>query len=282
MEIRNLRYFYMTAELGNFTRAADKLSVSQPALSSGIKNLERELKCLLLKRGKRVTLTAEGKKLKFYCDKLFLLLDEMEEDISLTAKGIKGMVKAGILESLLLSVFPEIIAKYANICPEVMLKFEKSETAIIEKDVLERNLDFGIISREPTSTKLEGKLLANYEHCLVCSNKDKDSLKQQVKTKPLYILGGWQEGAIKSQTDLFERFPKIKLRNPVNCVQMLREIVASGLGLAILPSYVVKKDIRIPEKYSQMVMRTHLIYRKNKIPNPTVDNFITNIISEFA
>jgi DNA-binding transcriptional LysR family regulator len=241
MDFRNLQYFYETARLGNFSKAAENLAVTQPALSMGIQNLERELKCQLFKRGRRLEITVQGERLRLHCEKLFALLAEMREDIALVDKGIKGVVIAGVLESVLLHVFPRIIADFAAACPDIVLKFEKSETQQIEQKRL--------------ATIAAGQ--------------------------SLFLLGNWQIEAVKNHTDLLGRFPEMNILHPVNCVAMLRQLVVSGLGMAILPDYVLGPDLRVLEKYDQLTMPVYLIRQRKRLANPIVDKFVDFIITHF-
>jgi len=282
MEIRNLQYFYETARLGNFSKAADNLAVTQPALSMGIQNLERELKCQLFKRGRRLEITAQGERLKLHCEKLFALLDEMREDIVLAGQGVKGVVHAGILESVLLHIFPRIIADFAATCPVIILKFEKAETQQIERRVVERQLDFGIISRVSTSKKLEETFLGSFAHSLVVSSANRQRLSTIAAKSNLFLLGNWQIEAVKNNTDLLKRFPEINILHPVNCVAMLRQLVVSGLGMAILPDYVLGNDLRVIEKYNQLTMPVYLIRLHKRPANPVVDKFVDFIVGYFS
>lgn len=279
MEIRNLQYFYETARLGNFSKAAEHLAVTQPALSMGINNLERELRCKLFKRGRKLAITPQGERLQMHCEKIFTQIAEMREDILLTNNGMRGVVKAGILVSILLHLFPSIVSDFSALSPDIVLKFEKYETQEIEQRVINRQLDFGIISRVSTSKKLEETCLGSWGHSLVVSADNKKSIKTLAGCKNLFLLGNWQTEAVKNNTDLFERFPELNILNPVNCVAMLRQLVVSGMGLAILPDYVIGNDLRVIESYSQLKMSAYLIRHKKRLPNPVVDKFADFIIA---
>lgn len=281
MEIRNLQYFYETARLGNFSKAAENLSVSQPALSMGIRNLERELQCQLFKRGHKLRITSQGEMLQLHCEKLFAQLTKIREDISLAGKGVRGVVYAGVLESVLLYVFPRIIADFAVSYPDIVLKFEKSETLQIEQQVIDRKLDFGIISRVTTSKKLEETLLGSCNHSLVTVASNRQCVTTLANQSKLFLLGNWQIEAVKNSTSLFERFPDMNILHPVNCVAMLRQLVVSGLGMAILPDYVIGDDLRVLENYKELTMPVYLIRHKKRLPNPVVDKFANFIISNF-
>jgi len=268
-----LKFFHACAEHRSFSRAAEKLSISQPALSQGIKALEKELKHKLFVRDRGICLTPQGERLFTHCERLFTLIENIKDDLASAGKGIKGVIKAGILESILLYVFPRIISEYSSGFPKVTFKFEKAETIPIEKAVLEERLHFGIISRPSSSKKLEDRKLAEYPHSLFVATDQKGPLEVLAKSLPLYLLGSWQAEALKHKTDLFVRFHNIKCLNPINCVAVVRQLVANGLGMAVLPSFVLGQDLRIVESYPDFRMGLYLIRKGRRRINALADHF---------
>lgn len=99
MDLRSLYYFTVVAQEQNFTRAAEKLNMSQPPLSNQIKNLEEELGSQLMIRGKRsVTLTEAGKLLYRRSAQLLDLAERTKSEIISMTEGLSGMLFLGIVE----------------------------------------------------------------------------------------------------------------------------------------------------------------------------------------
>jgi len=99
MELRTLRYFTVVAQELNITRAAEKLTMSQPPLSSQIKGLEEELGVQLFVRGKRrLKLTEEGALLLRRSQELLELADKTRLEISSLREGMSGKICLGIVE----------------------------------------------------------------------------------------------------------------------------------------------------------------------------------------
>ena len=91
MDIRQIRYFLTVAEEMNITKAAQKLNLSQPPLSRALMDLEEELGCQLMIRGKRqITLTPEGLALRRRGEQMLSLMDMTKNEISDMGKGISG------------------------------------------------------------------------------------------------------------------------------------------------------------------------------------------------
>ena len=99
MELRTLRYFVVTAQERNITRAAEKLTMSQPPLSNQIKGLEEELGVQLFIRGKRrLELTEEGSLLLRRAQELLELADKTKQEIASLREGMSGTICLGLVE----------------------------------------------------------------------------------------------------------------------------------------------------------------------------------------
>ena len=104
MKLRNLIYFIEIEKCGNMSKASEKLYVSQPALSKGMSELEKELGCqLFIRKASNIVLTEEGKRCLEYSKKIISLCNEMPEYIKQKeTKSLKvGYVIVGYLEYLL-------------------------------------------------------------------------------------------------------------------------------------------------------------------------------------
>ena len=102
MDLRQIRYFLTVAEERNITRAADRLHISQPPLSRALMDLEEELGCTLLIRGKRhVTLTAEGLALKRRGEQILALAEITKSEIMEQCPDISQVTVQRALADLL-------------------------------------------------------------------------------------------------------------------------------------------------------------------------------------
>ena len=120
MELRHLRYFAAVAETLNFTKAATRLRLAQPALSRQVSDLEDELGVDLLKRTSHgVTLTAEGKLFLEDAKKILQLVDESTLKVRALARGEVGELHVGYLPPYELEILPRALAEYQKTTPGV-------------------------------------------------------------------------------------------------------------------------------------------------------------------
>lgn len=122
MEIRQIRYFLTIQETGSFTKASEKLFVTQPTLSAAIKSLEEELGAKLLKRGRQVTLTPAGLRFR---DRAFAILAECNAAKSeLMATQDQKQIRIGILNTLNTPQVSQLLESYRTTYPEVQLHID--------------------------------------------------------------------------------------------------------------------------------------------------------------
>ena len=126
MELRHLHYFIAVAEELHFSRAAERLRISQPPLSQQIRGLEDELGVKLFERTKRqVHLTEAG---KVFLERSYLVLAQLEQAIEVTqqiGRGEVGRLAIGFVGSATYTVLPDILSVFREQFPAVELRLHR-------------------------------------------------------------------------------------------------------------------------------------------------------------
>src|SRR5919202_4669249 len=132
LELRHLRYFLAVAEELNFTRAAERLHVAQPALSAQIRQLETQLGCGLFERTTRkVELTPEGRVLAEDAREIIARADHAVARVGAAARGERGVLSIGFLLHGASETGTEILVRFGERFPEVEL--ESIDAATLEE-----------------------------------------------------------------------------------------------------------------------------------------------------
>ena len=121
MDLYQIRYFLTIAETGTFSRAAERLYVSQPSLSAGIKKLEQELGVMLFERGgRRTVLTAAG---RTFQQKASVIMTHYQEAIQ-ELKGFEddATLRIGVLSSMRVSLLAKLVSSFQQYHPQVTLE----------------------------------------------------------------------------------------------------------------------------------------------------------------
>ena len=147
--LSQLRAFERIVRLGSFHAAARELRLSQPSVSQRIRELESVLKTpLFVRRGPRVSLTAEGHALVEYADRVLGAAGEMVERFR-TRDPLKGMLRLGVNESFALVCLPEFLRRLEQRYPAIRTSVLVGDTGLVSSKLDAQELDIAIVS-EPT------------------------------------------------------------------------------------------------------------------------------------
>jgi DNA-binding transcriptional LysR family regulator len=145
-ELRLLRYWVAVAEERNITRAAERLHISQPALSAAIKQLEAQLGVALLDRSDRVLgVTPAGELLLDEGRGLLREADRVAEAVRAYARSAIGRLRLGMTPTARYGLGPELLAACSELAPGVMLYPAEDTTGALLRDVRRGHLDLAVV-----------------------------------------------------------------------------------------------------------------------------------------
>jgi LysR family transcriptional regulator, cyn operon transcriptional activator len=158
IEIRHLRYFLAVAETENFTRAAERLQISQPSISQQITQLERALRTPLFRRvGKRVFLTEAGSAFRKSAEVVLRKLDDACNSVSDIAGLLSGRVNLGVIPALHFAWIPPLLGEIANKHPGINIGVQELASSGVETEIEAGRFDlgFGLMTRKSPNIRYE-------------------------------------------------------------------------------------------------------------------------------
>lgn len=242
MDLKSLRYFVVVAEELNITRAAKILMMSQPPLSTQIKNLEQELHTTLFIRGRRnLKLTEEGKYLYQKAKDILSLSEKAEHDIQLMNKGISGTIPLGFVTGADSRFGASWIAGFLRDNPYVRFRLlsgssedliERMRSGLISMAVIASPYDEVLLNSFPIEAQKIGAFFQK-ERGFAWENSKKIALSDLLE-EPLILPGR------KAMSDLIRKwFRKYRSEPNIVCeVENRRDalaLVEQGVGIALLP-----------------------------------------------
>lgn len=145
VEIRHLRYFLAVAEAGSFSRAADRLGISQPSISQQIRDLESGLRVpLLQRRGRRILLTAAGVVFQEHARAILHQLENCFQDLGNEPVQLRGNLRVGVVPILNVPLIPHLLGLFANDHPGISTTVEEISSTEIETALEEGRMDVGL------------------------------------------------------------------------------------------------------------------------------------------
>ncbi|MGG3032340.1 LysR family transcriptional regulator [Bacillus stercoris] len=286
MELKQLEYFYAVCQELHFTRAAEKVGISQPSLSQQIKLLEYEIGTPLFDRiGKKTALTESGKLLLQYTRKIFYEVEQAKTSID----ELNGLQRGTILVGTLLTVEDYLITptllSFHQKYPGVKVSVFGLRTGDIHKQLIENKLDLGIVFLPMKGDELESISLSTEEMAFAVPEghplENQDMLDVEVlKTTPSILLP--QQYFIRNLIDEACKdlgfLPKPIFE--ITTMQSLINMVMKGVGVTILPKpyleYLNHPHIRIiPILKSNLSREIGVVYRKDKYLSAATHAFIS-------
>jgi DNA-binding transcriptional LysR family regulator len=275
MDFEQLRTFMEVSRLRSFSRAAEKLSVTQPAISAQIRSLENEVGARLFDReGGKVTFTAAGRVFEPFAEHVLQCHAHIGTTISELHRSPRGEIAISANEATSLYVLPSVFAQFKREYTRVSLKIVRADRAKTIESVLSREVDFGIVSLPVKDARLLIDVIHKDEVVLVAPNAHPLAAREQVTLPEIlqYPLLLPKQGRQRDQLDeLFRSHdaqPRIAME--VESSELLKRLVAAGLGMGFLPRAVVSADeraglLRILRVEGLRISRElALVYRKEK------------------
>jgi DNA-binding transcriptional LysR family regulator len=286
LDLAQLEIFLCIAEEKSFSRAAEKMLRTQPALSIAIKRLEEELGEPLFDRSsKSGTLTEAGRILLSYAQRMINMRDEAKDAISELRGMFRGRLTIGANESTSLYLLPKLLLEYRRRHPQIKIEVFRNISEKIPSEVLERNLDFGFLSYDPMHPSLQSLEVHRDELVLVVPPKHHLAGRKQVTVKDLgnehFVAHNVKTPA---RTRIFDFFAQH--RTPLNIsielatLETIKEFVKLDVGLAILPRLAVEEEIKsgelveVPVKGMKIEKTLRLVYRREQTLSHAAKSFL--------
>ena len=173
MDLRGLRYFSVVAEELNFTRAAQRLCMSQPPLSNQIKTLEEELGTpLFLRGGRTLQLTEAGKVLYRRAAQLLDLAERTQEEVSSLAMGLSGTLCLGSVAGLAPFLAARWLSGFREEYPLVRFEIVNGSSDDIIDQILRGHIELGLIAAPYDDEHLEGIPVGDEPWCAIMSERN--------------------------------------------------------------------------------------------------------------
>jgi len=287
MNIRTLSIFRTVCEEMNFTKAAQKLYMTQPAVSHAIKDLEEEKRIILFDRiGKKIYLTKTG---KIFLDKVIKILDLYEHlDNNFVISPEENPILVGSCITIGNFWLPNIIKKFKKNHRNTPVKVIIDSAAKIEQLLVDNKIDTALIEGMVKNQYLEKHLFSSYKLSVVCSSKHPFVHKNNITINEFLnenLILREKGSAIRDCVDNALSRKDIYI-NPnwtsINS-QAIIEAIIDNLGISVLPNILVKNQVKnnqlklLSIEKVKLQNNNYIVYHKDKVLSQIMIDFVKSI-----
>jgi DNA-binding transcriptional LysR family regulator len=283
--LNSLLVFHEVARHRSFSKAAEALFISQPAVTKHVKELERKVGLGLIQRRKGgFSLTEAGKILFKYSHRISSHLMEMENMLGSLQKDHRGLLKIGTTESYSRCLMPGLLSGFQAAHPSFKIALDVGNSDEIEKNLLVYKNDLGLIGLTRTSSKLEVipflkeplVLIVSPEHPLARQNLV--SLRE-LEEYPFIIRA---KGSTTRRI-ILQAFKDLDIRPSLlieaGSSEFIKQWVSEGKGVSVIVKRIVEDEekrgiIKTVPLLEKLFLEVALLYLKEEKSNPAVKTFV--------
>ncbi len=267
MDFAQLHVFLTVARERSFSRAAEKLYRTQPAVSIAIRKLEETIGQPLFLRGARhAKLTDAGELLSEYAERMLNLRDEIGKGMEDLSGLRRGRLSLGVNESSIHALLPAL-ARYRRLYPEVDIAVHRTFSRDIPREVLNYRLDLGVVSYMPQEAQLSAAEIFRDELAFVVYPRHRLARRRSVDLAELgresFIAHIVESPYRRRVIQLFERHQvPLQMRVELPTIESIKRFVQMEMGVAIVPRMCVRWEVDggalVELKIRQLKLPRHL------------------------
>lgn len=297
MEFRQLESFCAVVRYQSFTKAAEKLYISQPTISTHIRMLEQEFNSrLIIRTTKNIEITPHGKELFAYAQKIFTLKNDL---IQKWSEENKKIIRIGASTIPADYILPEVLPLLCQKYPDIQLHIHQNDSGNILQSILNGKFTIGMVGMKSFEKELDFvpffhdeivMITPKQENFLHFSQKafNQDDLISLLK-KETIILREQGSGSKKRLESYFEQInlseKSLNIIARLNDQESIKKLVASGLGISFISAKAITDadnllTIKLPE--NNLTRSLYFAYHKDYILKEHILSFIKFVQKFYA
>lgn len=252
MQDTRIKVFYEVAKTLSFTKAANALFISQPAVTKHIQALENEFGLqLFIRKGNKIYLTSAGKDLFEYAEQVEKLQQNLNDRFNLYRDEKIGELKIGASTTIAQYVLPSILATFKSKYPQINIYLTTGNSEQIANNLIKNEIDFGLVEGRVKNRDLKYEIFLQDELTLVTSSKNKSIAANEITIEQLKKLPLVLRERGSGTLEVFEyelKKHKIKL-NDLNIVMYLgsteaiKNYIENSNAFGVISIQAIKKNL---------------------------------------
>jgi DNA-binding transcriptional LysR family regulator len=254
MADRRLQVFYSVAKQLSFTKAAEQLFMTQPAVTFQVKQLEEHFNSRLFERSHgKIALTPAGKLALEYAERILALSEEMDTRIGELTGTMSGPMLLGASLTIGEFILPRILGEFKVEHPQVQAHMTVANSETIENRVAEHVLDLGLIESPSHLPGLRTQVCCDDELLMICAPghhlaKRRSVTPQQIISEP-YVSretgSGTREFADNYFRDCKVSPDDLNIVMELGSLEAIKGVIETGMGISILSRATIAKELKL-------------------------------------
>ena len=286
--LHQLTVFLKIVEYQSVTKAAEKLFLTQPAVSLQLKKLQDQFDIPLTEViGRQLFVTEFGKEIARRSERIL----QETEGIKFIVDQHKGLLSGSIKISVVSTgkyVIPYFLKSFMDAYPGVEIKIDVSNKGKVIESLVQNECDFALVSVLPDGLTVETLELMQNQLFLVGSSRNKDEIRKPKDLEKVTLLFREEGSATRNAMQQFLSNKNIKVSKSMELVsnEAVKQAVNAGLGYSIVPligskTYLSNESIRIhPLKGLPIITKWNLIHNKGKQLTPAQSQLLNHIAAQ--
>ncbi len=288
MADRRLQVFHAVARLLSFTRAAENLQMTQPAVTFQIKQLEDQLNVRLFDRShNRINLTEAGRLAFDYAGRIFGLYGEMENSIREVTGEVSGVLRIAVGNSAAQYMLTPILSAFGQQFPAVQIRLDVGSVAQVISMVENSFADVGIVEMPVNNKKLITKVhneahwrfVVAASHPLARINQITPEILEQQTWIMASDSADAREIVNQYMSDAGIDLTRLRIMMEMGSFSAIKHAVEAGQGVALLPHVAIHKELKLgslasPPLSIPLIQGLSFIYKQQKFPLKIVDELL--------
>lgn len=254
MADRRLQVFHTVARLLSFTKAAEELHMTQPAVTFQVRQLEEQFNTRLFDRThNRISLTDAGKRVFEYAERIFHLYSEMDNSVRELTGDISGVLILGASTTIAEYMLPELLGDFKSRHPEVTIRLKVANTDGIVSQVENNDIDLGVVEAPVNNKNLVVEECRTDQLVLIVPpghelTSEKTVSMIRIAEYPFICReegSGTREVMIESMQAAGIEPADMRIAMELGSLEAIKGAVESGMGVSILSRATLNKELRL-------------------------------------
>jgi DNA-binding transcriptional LysR family regulator len=288
MADRRLQVFYTVAKQLSFTKAAEQLFMTQPAVTFQVKQLEEHFNARLFERSHgRITLTAAGELVLSYAERILALSGEMETRVRELTGAVSGELLLGASTTIAEYMLPQILGEFKAAHPEVQAHMMVANSETIVNRVADHTIDIGLIESPSYLPTLRNEVCCDDELVVICAPGHALATRATVRAQDLASAVWVRREAGSGTREFTDNYMRQRGLAPedfdvimeLGSPEAMKGAVEAGSAIAIVSRATIAKELKLGSLVAiplapRLIRTLSLVHPKEKFRSRVVSTFV--------